>query len=319
MPYICNMNKIERISAILVKLQSRRVVTAREIAEQFDISLRTVYRDIRILEEAGIPIAGNAGVGYSLVEGFKLPPLMFTTEEAIAFLMAEKLVSRHTDGDSYGLYCTGMDKIRAVLRTAEKDILDDFDKYIQLVDYRELPRRQPSQILQPLLHNIMQKREITIDYVANYNRQRTVRTVEPIGLYFMVDDWYLLAWCRLRQDYRTFKISRIQKLIPGEKGFEKEHQSLGSILNSLYSDEFFYEIKIRIQEEVLRDIANSRYTYGLYKEEPGEVKGTIIQYYSTHSLEYFGRWYLSFADKAEILEPPELKDFLHSLLKKITL
>lgn len=114
------MNRLERISAILVKLQSRPVVTASEIAEQFGVSLRTVYRDIRALEESGIPVGGEAGVGYSLVDGFKLPPLMFNTEEALSFLVAEKLVSHQTDGDTYGLFRSGMDKIRAVLKTAEK-------------------------------------------------------------------------------------------------------------------------------------------------------------------------------------------------------
>ena len=111
------MNRLERISAILVKLQSRPVVTASEIAEQFGVSLRTVYRDIRALEESGIPVGGEAGVGYSLVDGFKLPPLMFNTEEALSFLVAEKLVSHQTDGDTYGLFRSGMDKIRAVLKT----------------------------------------------------------------------------------------------------------------------------------------------------------------------------------------------------------
>ena len=96
------MNRLERISAILVKLQSRPVVTAREIADQFGVSLRTVYRDIRSLEESGIPVGGEAGLGYSLVDGFKLPPLMFTIDEALSFLVAEKLVRHQTDGDKIG-------------------------------------------------------------------------------------------------------------------------------------------------------------------------------------------------------------------------
>jgi predicted DNA-binding transcriptional regulator YafY len=86
------MNRIDRISAILIQLQTRRVVKASDIAERFNISLRTVYRDVRSLEEAGVPIIGEAGVGYSLVDGYRLPPIMFTREEATAFLTAEKFV-----------------------------------------------------------------------------------------------------------------------------------------------------------------------------------------------------------------------------------
>ncbi len=79
------MNRIDRVTAILIQLQSKKIVRAQEIAERFSISLRTVYRDIKTLEEAGIPIAGEAGVGYSIMEGYRLPQVMFTKEEAIAF------------------------------------------------------------------------------------------------------------------------------------------------------------------------------------------------------------------------------------------
>ena len=82
------MNRLDRISAMLVQLQSRTVVRAADMAERFGVSLRTIYRDMRTLSEAGVPVCGDAGVGYSLIEGYRLPPLMFTREEAISFLMA---------------------------------------------------------------------------------------------------------------------------------------------------------------------------------------------------------------------------------------
>ncbi|MGZ4000778.1 MAG: helix-turn-helix transcriptional regulator, partial [Mucilaginibacter sp.] len=119
------MNRIDRISAILIQLQSRRVVKASDIAERFNISLRTVYRDIRTLEEAGIPLIGEAGVGYSIMDGYRLPPVMFTREEATAFLTAEKLMEKLTDPSSDENYKSAMYKIRSVLRMAEKDYLDN--------------------------------------------------------------------------------------------------------------------------------------------------------------------------------------------------
>ena len=93
------MNRLDRISAILIQLQSRRVVKAADIADRFNISLRTVYRDIRSLEEAGIPLIGEAGVGYSLADGYRLPPVMFTREEATAFLTAEKFIEKLPNTD----------------------------------------------------------------------------------------------------------------------------------------------------------------------------------------------------------------------------
>ncbi len=94
------MNRIDRLAAIVIQLQSRRVVKAQDIAEKFSISLRTVYRDIHALEEAGVPVAGEAGIGYRLMEGYKLPPVMFTQDEASALLTAAKLMQSMSDENS---------------------------------------------------------------------------------------------------------------------------------------------------------------------------------------------------------------------------
>src|ERR1700742_2887373 len=133
------MNRIDRISAILIQLQSRRVVKAGDIADRFNISLRTVYRDIRTLEEAGIPLIGEAGVGYSIMEGYRLPPIMFTREEATAFLTAEKFVENLTDASTIANHRSAMYKIKAILRSAEKDLLEDIDSNIHVFKSRAQP------------------------------------------------------------------------------------------------------------------------------------------------------------------------------------
>ena len=312
------MNRLERISAILVCLQSRNVVTAGQIAERFGVSMRTVYRDIRVLEEAGIPICGEAGSGYSLVQGFKLPPLMFTTEEAIAFLMAEKLVSNQSNGDTLELYRSGMDKIRAVLKTAEKNILEDFDRHIQLIETCNPPRQEAANILQPLLKAILDKKAITIQYSAAYNNQVTDRIIEPQGIFFMSRSWYLLAWCKLRSDYRTFNLSRIRSLVTGDSGFEKDHPSLQTLIDTLYCVHTTHKIRIKVcGNDALYRINWSKYSYGFCEET--DENGYIIQTYKTDSLDYFARWYLSFADVATILEPEELKTTVMELIEKIKL
>src|SRR5882724_11540526 len=130
------MNRIDRVTAILIQLQSKKVVKAQDIAERFNISLRTVYRDIRTLEEAGIPIIGEAGVGYSIMDGYRLPPVMFTKEEATAFLTAEKLMEKLTDTTTVESYKSAMYKVRAVLSTTHKDFLEQIDQRIEVIKRR---------------------------------------------------------------------------------------------------------------------------------------------------------------------------------------
>src|SRR6476660_10142584 len=105
------MNRIDRVTAILIQLQSKKIVKAQDIAERFNISLRTVYRDIKTLEESGVPVIGEAGIGYSIMDGYRLPPVMFTKEEATAFLTAEKLIEKLTDPSSDENYKSAMFKI----------------------------------------------------------------------------------------------------------------------------------------------------------------------------------------------------------------
>src|SRR3982750_4092273 len=115
------MNRIDRLTAILVQLQSKRVVKAEEIADRFEISLRTVYRDVRALMEAGVPIGSEAGKGYFIVDGYHLPPVMFSQEEASAMMMAGKLVERMTDHSVRTAFESALMKIKAGLNATQKD------------------------------------------------------------------------------------------------------------------------------------------------------------------------------------------------------
>lgn len=309
------MNRLERMSAILVTLQSRPVVTAREIADRFGVSLRTVYRDIRSLEESGVPICGEAGLGYSLVDGFRLPPLMFTTEEAISFLMAEKLLSHHGDDDTYAAFRGGMDKIRAVLKAAEKDFLRNLDDYVRVPKSENLPPPVPANVMQPLLKSLMHQRRVTIEYKAGYNDETTLRTVEPQGVFFMVHNWYVLAWCGMRKDYRTFHLGRIRNITPTDELFSRQHPPLDRLVRTVYDNTTDTKVILRVHKEVNKMIAGAKYLHGLTDERPdGDY---YVQTYETYSLERFARWYMSFADLAAIVEPQELKEIVKQRINSI--
>ena len=131
-----------------------------QISERFNISIRIVYRDIRTLEEAGIPIIGNPGIGYTLAEGFKLSPLMFTQKEALSFLIAEKLVHELTDSNSNEHYKSGIEKIRPVMRFADKNMLETMEKCMSVLDTYKSSTYKPD-ILLLILQSI---------YETNVNR-----------------------------------------------------------------------------------------------------------------------------------------------------
>src|SRR4051812_37780918 len=140
------MNRIDRLSAILIQLQSKRLVKAQDIADKFSISLRTVYRDIRALEEAGVPVIGEAGIGYRLMDGYKLPPVMFNEDEASALLTAGKLMQSMSDKNSSKHYISALDKIKAVLRLPEKDHLEEIDNHIAVVSHPAFAYERPSEL-----------------------------------------------------------------------------------------------------------------------------------------------------------------------------
>lgn len=171
------MNRIDRISAILIHLQSRKVVKAQDIADRFEISLRTVYRDSRTLEQAGIPLIGEAGMGYSIVDGYRLPPVMFSPEEALAFLTAEKLVTKLTDGPNAVNYSSAMYKIKAVLDQDNKDLLYNIDDHIEVIKRPGDPPAGPDlSLLQPVLKSIDQKKFWKLTILRGIaNRKQNVR------------------------------------------------------------------------------------------------------------------------------------------------
>nr|WP_320059399.1 YafY family protein [uncultured Bacteroides sp.] len=307
------MNRIDRLSAILIMLQSSSLVKAKDIATRFDIGLRTVYRDVKALEDAGIPLAGNSGTGYSLVEGFKLPPLMFTKEEAFAFLLAEKLVDQFTDFGFKENYKSGIDKIRAVMQLAEKKSIEMLNDKIDVMHFHAVKPTANQDILKDVLCGIADKRRIQITY-SNYKQEITERKLDPIGLFFSKSNWYLVAYCDIRKDYRTFRVGRIQCVYQTSETFENEHPPLHSFLKEIEKMEGLHEVLIEVDKTKVILLDENRFYEGLiYEEDKGDK---VILHFMVFSLERFARWCLSYIDIARILSPDALKGEVTSLLNK---
>jgi len=204
------MNRINRITAILTQLQSKRVVTAKSIAERFEISLRTVYRDIRTLEQAGVPIGSENGIGYFIVEGYRLPPIMFTEEEANAMITADKLVNQKNEKSLTKNYTSALIKIKSVLRNQQKKKIELLEERIGADNkYKINPK---SDYLSKIQTGITDFLELHLTYKSIYKNETTKRNVKPLALYFTENDWILIAYCMLRKDIREFRLDKIETL-----------------------------------------------------------------------------------------------------------
>jgi len=201
--------RLARLTAIITQLQAKRTVTATEIAQKYNISVRTVYRDIRTLEESGIPIVTVEGKGYSMMEGYRLPPVMFTEEEANAIITAELLVLKNKDKSLIDHFHNAVTKIKSTLRDSQKISADLLFKRIQIRDNKE--NENTSNYLIQLQSYISNFQIIKINYISQDNQQ-SERLIEPFALYTTQNNWILIAFCRKRNDFRAFRLDRIVNL-----------------------------------------------------------------------------------------------------------
>lgn len=311
------MNRIDRLTAILIHLQSRRVVRAQDIADRFEISLRTVYRDIRALEEAGIPLLSEPGVGYSIMNGYSLPPVMFTRDEATAFLTAEKLVEKLTDPSTSTSYKSALYKIKAVLQHSERDLLERADNYIEVFQRRaSFGSSQVEDTLQTLLKSTTERRVAHIRYRAMHSGETTERDIEPLGIFYSHGSWYSIAFCRLRNDYRDFRTDRITDLTLTKQQFEDRHPDLKTYLEQRYRERDLHTIVIRVDKDTAKYLGESKYYNGFVSQVRREDHFEMTFLYDW--IGGFARWYLTFADHAEIVEPVELKNHIRSIVSDIT-
>jgi predicted DNA-binding transcriptional regulator YafY len=203
------MNRIDRLFGILILLQSRKYVTADRISEQFGISVRTVYRDVKALCEQGIPISFEQPKGYFIVHGYFLPPVSFTSDEANALLIMEHVASRFADNSILTNYTTALNKVKSVLKHGQKEKLEILNNSIKMQLHHSFSSE--FEHLADLQNAISGRCMIEIDY-KNNNEECSKRKVEAIGLIFYAFNWHLIGWCHLRNEYRDFRVSRIGKV-----------------------------------------------------------------------------------------------------------
>ncbi len=216
--------RLSRLTAILTQLQTKRLVTATELAKKFGVSVRTIYRDVRALEASGIPISTEEGKGYALVEGYRLPPVSFTESEANALITAERLVRFNKDQSFIDQYANAIAKVKAVLKHDAKEKLAFLANRMHITDQDSAPQSQDLATLQLAITNF---NLVSMTYKTVAQETVSQRIIEPFALYTMGNqNWLLIAWCRLRQDFRTFRIDKIEQIQVLSEKFEPHKMTL---------------------------------------------------------------------------------------------
>jgi predicted DNA-binding transcriptional regulator YafY len=299
------MNRTDRLVAMVMQLQGRRLVRAEELARHFEVTVRTVYRDMAALGEAGVPVVGEAGVGYSLVKGYHLPPVMFTAEEATARVVGAEVVKQFADGSLGTPMESSMAKIRSVLPRERQDDLDRLGRATAIRGAQRLPSGVDQRVLLPIQQALVSRRVLRLKYRAKERATDTEREVEPLGVVYYGGAWYLVAWCRLRGDLRHFKLERMRGLeVSGERFAVREDFSLKDHLAHSAGEGDTVPVRVWFSAEAMERVRREHVT-GL--AEAKESRGGFEVAFMTFSLEWLAQWLLSFGADAEALAPTELR------------
>lgn len=202
------MTQLARLITILTLLKSKRVLTATELSHKFQVSIRTIYRDMQKLIEAGVPVITLEGRGYTLMDGYTVAPVQFTEKQANALITAQHMVNRSNDSSFVSDFDEALTKIKSVFRSSilEKSELLNHQMYV--FDTRQ--ENISSHALSELQLAITNFNYVEINYRKAEDPNISFRKIEPCAILSTENKWILMAWCHLRLDYRAFRIDRIQ-------------------------------------------------------------------------------------------------------------
>ena len=231
------MNRIDRLMGIITQLQAKKHLTVPQLSAHFSISERTVFRDLKAIGEIGIPISFEPDKGYCVENGFFLPPISLTVEEANALSLAEPLVERFADKSIQQHFGSALTKIKMVLGRSQREKMEMTQSSAAHFVPDHYAHLMPStDFLTPLQNAIINQNIVRIEYL-NLNEFHSVREIEPIGLTFYSLNWHLIAWCHTKNAYRDFRTSRIQNLKVTLQNFrKKDHIGLTEYLQQIQKE-----------------------------------------------------------------------------------
>lgn len=223
------MRRADRLFQIVQIIRGRRLTTAAFLARRLEVSERTVYRDVAALQQQGVPIDGEAGVGYRIAAGFDLPPLMFTHGEAQALVAAARLAQSWVDAALAADIESALGKILSVLPPSARAAAEGLALYAPPLALDDATRAR----LQTLREAAATRHKLRLSY-RDGEGAVSERVVRPLGSFYWGKVWTLAAWCELRQDFRSFRVDRIDGLeVPGERFRDEPGRTLADMLRRL--------------------------------------------------------------------------------------
>ena len=309
------MTRLSRLVGIILHLQGRRLVRAEDLAEHFTVSVRTIYRDLRALEEAGLPLYAEAGKGYSLVDGYNLPPVMFTEEEANGLLVGGVLAERLTDNSLRPHIQSALMKINAVLPSEQKEHTERLQKGTAVHLRRAFRTEKDRANLTTLQQAVAKRRVVRIQYRGKAQSQATERDVEPLGIVYYSDNWHMLGWCRMRDGIRDFRADRIEAIEKLNEEFpERKDFSLEEHMAEFFTSSGGIAVRVLFSRGAMEHVVEEKY-YG--RIDRVERKDGVEMTFSVPSLDWIARWLICFAGGAVVLEPQELRDIMKKLSQEV--
>ncbi len=222
------MRRADRLFRLVQVLRARRFATAKSLAEALEVSERTVYRDVRDLSLSGVPIEGEAGVGYALRRDFDMPPLMFDFDEIEALTAGARMVQAWSSPELAKAAQSALDKIAAALPADKRIAIDRTRLYAPSFKFdRETGRK-----LDVIREAIVESRRLSFQY-TDMGDKGTERKVRPLGLYFWGQKWTLAAWCEMREDFRNFRVDRADSVALGNKFPDEAGKRLDDFLRAM--------------------------------------------------------------------------------------
>ncbi|WP_159887730.1 helix-turn-helix transcriptional regulator [Paenibacillus puerhi] len=311
------MNKTDRQLAIMLELQRSKVLRAEDLASLFETSVRTIYRDIQALSEMGVPILGAPGQGYSLMEGYFLPPVGFSVEEAVALLMGTDFIEQRLDGDYGNVSRSARRKIEAILPESVRGESTRVRETMRLTQAGEpVTSWKEKEYLGQARRAIMERRKLRMTYLKKMpetdGNRRSTREVAPYGLALVLGNWILIARCDLRQEIRHFRLSRITGLTVLEDRFLIPQ---GFNLNSYRPpDDRNVRVLVRANPVIADKISESCH---FYMESTDERKDGLLVNFRVRHLEELLPYILSWGGDVEVLEPESFRHRVREEVEKM--